>query len=35
MARRNCSFELEIFESGFRHHKIGDKYAYPDDKAKH
>ncbi len=34
MARRKYSFELEIFESGCPYHKVGDKYRYPDDKAK-
>ena len=34
MARRKYAFELEIFESGCPYHEKGNKYAYPEDKAK-
>ncbi len=34
MAIRKYAFLLEIFESGCPYHKVGDKFYYPDDKAK-
>ncbi|MFX1283431.1 MAG: hypothetical protein ACFFB5_07240 [Promethearchaeota archaeon] len=34
MVRRKYSFELEIFESGCPYHRAGQKFSYPDDKAK-
>ena len=34
MSRRKYKIELEIYESGCRHHKVGEKYSYPGDLAK-
>ncbi len=34
MARRKYSFELEIYKSGCPYHHEGDKFFYPDEKAK-
>jgi uncharacterized repeat protein (TIGR04076 family) len=31
MPQRKYKIELEIYESGCRKHKVGEKYAYPGD----
>ena len=34
MALKKYKFELEIFEGGCPYHKVGNKYSWPEDKAK-